>query len=81
VDRCSGGRVVGWTSSPNPKGLNMNRSDTIHESAEPEGFEHEMMIAGIMIFDPVRGRTFPGEICVVFILDAFSISGGEAGLL
>jgi len=69
----SGGRVVGWTLSPNPKGLNMNRPDTIHESGEPEGFEYELMIAGIMIFDPVRGRMFSGGIRVLFKFDAFSI--------
>ncbi len=73
VVRWSGGQVAGWTPSPNPKGLNMNRPDTIHESAEPEGFEYEMMIAGKMIFDPVRGRAFSHGVRVLFTFDAFSI--------
>ncbi len=69
----------GWTPYPNLKGLSMNRSGPILESDEPEGFEHEKMIAGDMIFDPVRGRILSGVVRVLFAFDAFGIreTGGR----
>ncbi len=55
----------------------MNRSDTFLESCEPEGFEHEMMIAGKMIFDPIRGRLLTGGVHFIITFDAFGIGEME----